>query len=208
LPSFTKETKITTAEAKKPVEYLSYCIVLEEQMFSLYNIVAKKMRSPELNNIIIALAYDSLKHLKTIEEQLKPVVKVPVDLNECEGTLVKAWTEIRNCLSGLSEIEFIRNEILPDFLKSLTNIEDTMSEIYSNFIKSKLVDNFAFAVSNLIPATKENVTFIMNFMIEDNLKHRAMLIEAVYFFNKNKCKDEINTAPVVRYRNPDAWITQ
>lgn len=206
MPSFTKETKITATEGKKPVEYLSYCIVLEEQMFSLYNIVAKKMCSPELSNIIVALAYDSLKHSKTMEELLKPAAKVSVDLNECEGTLVKAWNEIRNCLSGLSEIEFIRHEILPDFLKSLTNIEDTMSEIYSNFIKSKLVDNFAF--SNLVPATKENVTFIMNFMIEDNIKHRAMLIEAVYFFNKNKCKDEINTAPVVRYRNPDSWIIQ
>ncbi len=207
MPSLLKEQNLTVDEAKKPVEYLSYCVVLEEQMFSLYNNLVNKMRSPELSNIVVGLAYDCLKHAKIIEELLKPIPKIAVDLNECEGMQIKAWNEIRNCLSGLSEVNYIRQDILPDFLKSLTNVEDTMADIYASFLKSKLADDFTCVVSCVIPATKENLTFIMNSMIEDNLKHRAMLIEAVYFFNKNRCKNEAN-APVVRYQNPDSWIIQ
>lgn len=207
MSSFEKEQNLTVDEAKKPVEYLSYCVVLEEQMFTLYNMLVNKMRSPELSNIVVGLAYDCLKHAKIIEELLKPVPKIEVDLNECEGMQIKAWNEIRNCLSGLSEVKYIRQDILSDFLKSLTNVEDTMSDIYSSFLKSKLADDYTCVVSCIIPATKENLTFIMNSMIEDNLKHRAMLIEAAYFFNKNRCKNE-NTAPAVRYQNPDSWIIQ
>jgi hypothetical protein len=53
--------------------------------------------------------------------------------------------------------------------------------------------------------TRENLLFIMLALKEDNIKHRNMLIESLFFFNKNKLKNK-DLTPMVKFKNPDAWV--
>jgi len=164
------------------------------------------MSHPELSSIIVGIAYDNLKHSKIIQELFKPVTKL--DLSpKCDDDQVKVWKEIHSCLDQLSSIETISDEMLPDFIKGLTNLEDCMDEIYSYFLKSEMLKNFVDGFSSLMPITIDNLTFIINMMSEDNVRHRAMLIEVIYYFNKNILKNVESNAPIVKYQNPDAWIS-
>jgi len=196
-----------TAEVKKSTRYLTCCKMLEGEVFRLYNNVIRKMNRPELSIIVVALAQDSLKHSKIIQELFKPITKTDLELEQCHGDIVKVCQEINNCLDALSSVEFISDDMLPDFLKDLANLEDCVYEIYSFFLESEMLENFVRGASYLMPITTENLTFIINLMMEDNLRHRDMLIEDVYFFKKNKLKNTEAKAPVVKYQNPDSWIS-
>ena len=114
---------------------------------------------------------------------------------------------MHDCLGGLSVVEYISDDRIPDFLKSLASLENCIYEVYSFFVKSEMLKNFVKGISHFVPITMENLTYIINLMMEDNLKHRQMLLEDVYFFEENKLKNTQNRAPFVKYQNPDAWIS-
>ena len=201
------EDKKETAEVKKSARYLSGCQILEEEGYLLYSNVIKKMNHPELNSIIIALEQDNLKHSKIIHQLLMPTSITVLELKKCDGDIVKVWKKMHDCLGGLSVVEYISDDRIPDFLKSLASLENCIYEVYSFFVKSEMLKNFVKGISHFVPITMENLTYIINLMMEDNLKHRQMLLEDVYFFEENKLKNTQNRAPFVKYQNPDAWIS-
>lgn len=193
------------AEANKSIEYLSCCKILEEKAFLLYTNLSEKINHPELNSILVAITYESLKHSKVIEGWLHLIAKDNLS-PEFNGDLAKTWKEMSRCLDKLSSIELVDDETLTDFIKELLNLEDCMHDNYVHFLESKIAKNFVANFLSLNSITMDNLTFSLNMMIEDTVRRRAMLVEAIYFLNKNKLGNVANKAPFVKYKNPDAWI--
>jgi rubrerythrin len=195
-----------TTDIEETVKYLSSCSILENEAYLLYNIIVRKLEHPAISSITLALAHDCLKHSKVIQELYKPLTTVNTDLNRCKEDFRKIQKEIQKFSSEISTLNTISNDILPDLLKELANLEDCLYEIYSFFINSSMLKQLADGLSIFSIVTPENLAFIVETFREDNKRHREMLIESIYFYNKNQVINEENPAPFVKYQNPDRWV--
>ena len=192
------------------VKYLSCCRILESEAYFLYAKLTTKLDRPEISSITLAIAYDGLKHSKVIQELFKPITDINKNLsqylNQCNKDFREVWKEINKFSGDLSKIDTINDEALPDLLKGLANLEDCLYEIYTFFLDSRMLKQFADVLSGFSLVTPENLAFIIECLREDNHKHREMLIESSCFFNKSQLKNKEYPAPIVKYQNPDGWI--
>jgi rubrerythrin len=187
------------------VKYLMNCHNLESEVYLLYSTASKKLSRPELSCVLRALAQDSLKHAKVIEELFRPLVFISFENGKYDKNFNKLSSEIRKSTEYLNSTETIEDNEIPDLLKDLTKVEDTLLDYYCYFIDSEMLKVFANKLSTSTDMTRENLLFIMQAMKEDNIKHRNMLIESLFFFNKNKLKNK-DLTPMVKFKNPDAWV--
>jgi len=195
-----------TTKMEEAVKYLSCCRILESEAYSLYNIASKKIDRSEISSITLAIAHDCLKHSKVIQELFKPITGITTDFNQCNKDLKKVLKEIQKFSGELTTIDTISENMLPEFFKGLAELEDFLYEIYSFFLDSPMIKEFADGLSVFYMVAPENLTFIVKCLREDNQKHREMLIESLYFFNKSQMKKNENPAPFVKYQNPDRWV--
>lgn len=195
-----------TIKIEETVKYLSCCRILENETYSLYSIAAKKIDRPEISSITSAIAHDCLKHSKVIQELLKPITGISTDINQCNKDFRKVMKETQKLSGELSLLDTISEDMLPEFLKGLVALEDYLYEIYNFFVDSPMLKEFADGLSVYYRVTPENLTFIIECLKEDNQKHREMLIETLYFFNKSQMKNQENPPPFVKYQNPDRWV--
>lgn len=192
-------------EKSASVKYLLNCYNLENEAFSLYSYITKRLLRPEIKCMLLTLSQDCTKHTKIIEELLKPLLLSNFEETKYEKNFNEISTEIRDFNANILKIPVIDDEMTPQLLNNLIKIEDCLFEFYSNFVDSKLLRLFADQISTFIETVPENLSYIIESLREDNQKHRNMLIETLYIFNKDKSKNK-DTTPLVRFKNPDAWI--
>src|SRR5208283_787054 len=178
---------------------------IETEAFRLYEALAKKINPPE-SSFILCLAYDSLKNAKIIQGILDYI-----DLPETENNCKKNLTEIANNISKFTKRATKTNnlnyEISCEILKELTNIEDQLSEVYINYLKSPSIINIADEFSKLALSMRErNFKKIFETFIEQKQKHRETLIEIIYCFEAKEAERLRSMAPTFKYKNPDEWI--
>ena len=51
---------------QESVQYLRYCNIIENEAFSLYDALSRKVNQPD-SSFVLGLAYDSLKNAKVIQ---------------------------------------------------------------------------------------------------------------------------------------------
>ena len=187
-------------------KHLYGCLTLAEEINLLYFTATKKLPFP-LSIITTIIAYDNHKHAAVIKELLKPVLQTHLSLNELSMEFKKSICEISNLLNDINNKESIEHEDISNFLKSLTNIEDCHLNFYCDFIESKLIEDYTNAIPEASSLTIQNLKYILQTLKQDNLKHRDMLIESLYFHHKNEEKNKDYT-PIVRFQNPNAWVHQ
>ncbi len=176
---------------------------IEIEAFRLYEALAKKINPPE-SSFILCLAYDSLKCAKIIQGILDYI-----DLPETENNCKKNLTEIANNISKftkkLSKTNNLNYELSCEILKELTDLEDQLSEVYTNYLQSPAIKNIADEFSKLALNLSNFKKIIENF-IEQKQKHRETLIEIIYCFEAKEAERLRTMAPTFKYKNPDEWI--
>lgn len=190
---------------RESTKYLYGCVTLEQEVNLLYVMATKKLPYSQLRAITTALSFDSQKHAAVIKELLKPALNVDINPDELSKEFKKSSVEIGKLLNALTEEDDIDDEQISDLLKTLTNIEDLLHDLYAKFIESKLAEDYSNSLPEESGLTCENLKYILHVLKLDNLKHREMLIESLYFQSKNAQKNK-DTTPLVRYQNPDAWV--
>lgn len=185
------------------VKYLSCCRTLESEAFTFYKFLTSKIKHTGLRALTVAIAHDCLKHSLVIHELIKTIPAI--NANDMNQDFKKVYNELHTCTHQINKIEAINDEALPDFIKSIANLEDYFYQIYSTFIESELHEQFAFNASSFSAITSENLALIIENLEEDNQRHRDMLIQSLYYLNKKETPDKEITHPVVRYQNPDSW---
>jgi|WetSurMetagenome_2_1015567.scaffolds.fasta_scaffold93568_1 hypothetical protein len=188
----------------KVTKYLHGCQTIEKEVSLLYTTATKKLPSPQLSTITTAIAFDKQKHAAVIEELLKPLSYIALSPNELSAEFKSGVEETRKLRNAIAVHNDLNPEEIEKFLKNLTNLEDSLSDLYGNLIDSKLLEDYSKDVADEPVLSSENLKYILQAFKQDNLKHRDMLIESLYFYKKNLQKNIDNT-PKVRYNNPDSW---
>lgn len=185
-------------------KYLYGCLTLEKEANLLYITVTKKLTSPQLSIVTTALAIDNQKHAAIIQQLLNPV-HTYLGPEELPKQFKKNLGEISKLLNTLTIEDTIEDEEINELLKTLTNLEDCLHDSYDNFIESKLSNDYAKVLSGVSDITSENLEYTLKLLKQDELKHREMLIESLYFHSKYLQRNQ-DTTPIVKYQNPNAWI--
>ena len=184
--------------------YLKSCNSLETETFKLYETLSKKINQPE-SSLILGFAYDDLNVAKTIEAILDYF-----DLTEIENLSYKK--EIAELISGvtyfskrISKTNNVNYETTCELLRELSNLEDQLNLLYTNFVKSTLSKVLADEFSKLTVDSNNFKKIFENF-IEQKQKHKDAIIEIIYAFETKETDRLRNATPLVRYQNPDSWV--
>ncbi len=176
---------------------------IEVEAFRLYETLAKKINPPE-SSFILSLAYDSLKNAKILQGIIEYMDLPDTDMN-CKKNLTELASSITQFTKRLSKTNNLNYEISCEILKELTDMEDQLSEVYTNYAQSAAVkivaDEFSKLALNL-----SNFKKIFENFVEQKQKHRETLIEIIYCFEAKESERLRTQAPTFKYKNPDAWI--
>lgn len=195
-----------TPETKNAPKYLTQCLILENQAAQLYTLTTNKIHQQSLRTASLTIAYDCLKHAQTIKLLLNFPQTNNTELDQKNTEFKKILNEIKNTTNKLQTINTINEDEIPNYIKSLADLEDFFYTIYNNFLETELHQQYNY---NTDPrqVTAENLAYIIESFKDDNQRHREILIQSLYFFNKTQTKNiQVDTTPMVRYQNPEAWI--
>jgi hypothetical protein len=185
-------------------KYLYGCLTLEKEVYHLYITATKKLPTPLLTIITTAIAYDYQKHVTMIQELLKPLDS-SINPDDLPKEFKKSVNEIGKLIDVLANEDNIDFDEVRDLLKNLTALEDGFHNFYTNFVESKMIEDYSEALLEVSDLTIEYLSFILNAIMQENVEHREMLIEGLSFHSKNEQKNKDST-PAIRYQNPDAWV--
>jgi hypothetical protein len=189
---------------REVTKYLYGCLTTEKEISPLYITATTKLPCPQLSAITLSIAYDNQKHAAVLLELLKPLLHISISKNELSKEFKIGFCEISNLHNRLIMEKNMDYEEVDKLLKDLTNLEDYLNDLYTNFIDSKLIENYSNGFLDEPILTGENLVYILRTLKQDNLKHRSMLIDSFDFFKKTLPKNKDATAKF-RYQNPDAW---
>jgi hypothetical protein len=185
--------------------YLNCCSSLEIESFRLYQLLSRKMNNPE-SSFILGIAYDSLKSSKITQSILEAFSQTETVGKECDKSLSKLLEEIQAFTRSLLRVRNIDNELFIDILKELTNLEDLLGLVYSNFNQSTGPKLITDEMSKLVTTDISNFKKIFDSFVENKTEHRETITEIIYYFEGRETKKPKYVSPVVKYQNPDAWI--
>ncbi|MGA3060030.1 MAG: hypothetical protein ABSD92_06625 [Candidatus Bathyarchaeia archaeon] len=179
---------------------------VEIEAFRLYETLAKKINPPE-SCFILGIAYDSLKCAK-ITQGILDYIDLPETENiNCKKNLTEIANNISKFTKRLSKTNNLNYEISCEILKELTNLEDQLSQVYTNYLQSPSIINIADEFSKLA-LNLTNFKKIFETFTEQKQKHRETLIELIYCFEAKESERLRTMAPTFKYKNPDAWIRE
>jgi hypothetical protein len=193
---------------KKAARYLLCCCGLEEETFHLFQCVAVKMDHPELRSLVVNIAYDSVKHSKTIKELLKTVEKEEINIRNCRKTWSDLWKEIVEVSKQVSMMKSISDEEFLEIFKGLAELEGCLKEGYCFLLELKFPECLANELGKFVPVNLDDLNMIFDGIIEDKQRHIETLIEIGYCYAAEDSIRKKDSAPAVRYKNPDAWNEQ
>ena len=179
---------------------------IEIEAFRLYEALSKKINPPE-SSFILCLAYDSLKCAKIIQGILDYIDLPETENINCKKNLLEIANNISKFTKKLFKTNNLNYELSCEILKELTNLEDQLSEVYTNYLQSPSIINIADEFSKLALNLRErNFKKIFETFIEQKQKHRETLIEIIYCFEAKESERLTTMAPTFKYKNPDSWI--
>ena len=177
---------------------------IEIETFRLYEALSKKINPPE-SSFILGLAYDSLKCAKIIQGILDYIDLPETENMNCKKNLTETANNISQFTKRANKTNNLNYEISCEILKELTNMEDQLSEVYTNYLQSPAIKIIADEFSKLA-LNLNNFRKIFETFIEQKQKHRETLIEIIYCFEAKESERLRTMAPTFKYKNPDEWI--
>jgi rubrerythrin len=192
-------------KVEESANYIKCCSNIEAETFRLYETLAKKVNNPE-SSFILGFAYDSLKNAKTLQALLESY-----DLTQnmgCKKNLATLTNEIQTFTKIITKISNIDYESLIEIFKELINLEDILAHVYSEFVLTPALRILADELSNLVTVDFNNFKKVFENFSQEKEKHRETIIEIIYCFEAKEAEQHKRVQPVVKYQNPDAWITQ
>ena len=186
-------------------KYLYGCFTIEKEISDLYLAATKKLPCQQLSLITLSIAYDNQKHVAVLNEILKPLLQISISKNLLSEEFKVGFCEVSKLHNTLIMKGDMDSEDIDCLLNNLTNIEDYLYDLYANLIDFKLMQDYSTGFLDYSILNSENLFYILKTLKQDNLKHRRMLIDGLYFYKRNFIEYK-DTTPIVRYQNPEAWV--
>jgi hypothetical protein len=190
---------------QESVQYLRYCNIIENEAFSLYETLSKKINQPE-SSFVLGLAYDSLKNAKVIQGILDYFDLTELENKNVKKNLTELASETAMLSKKISKINNLDYLISCEMLRESINLEDLLSEVYTNYLQLSTTKNIAEELSKLFTVNLGNFKKVFEDFVEEKSRHRGTLIEIVYSLEAKETETHRQITPIVKYQNPDAWI--
>ena len=182
---------------------LLYCAsLLEEKTYQMYYELSQKIEHPIAQPLFLSIAQDSLKHSKLFREVSKGFMITHFKEKNCKKGFGKTWNYVIEA-AKLVKKKFFNSEELLELTKKLAIIEYSLGEEYSILVKFQTLKYMSQEISKSYGVDLDKVKGILDSIIEDEQKHRQILIEIRDLLTDQESKTDNN--PKVKYQNPDAW---
>ena len=194
---------MTTNDNPKTLAGFINCLsLLEHNTYLLYKDLVDKVEAPLVNSLLLQIAIDSQKHSILLKGVADSIAKSDVSLKDCEKKIGESWRIVETLLKNVKGRTKIPSGDFPKLAKKLTILESVLGEEYYIFIQLKTLEVMMKEINQLYNIDLGSVKKIFLNIIRDEETHRELLerIETLV-----KPENKLDTAPVVKYKNPDAW---
>ena len=192
-------------KVQESIQYLKQCNIVENDSFKLYETLSRKINQPE-SSYVLGLAYDSLKNAKIIIAILDFFDLEEIENNNTKKNLTELATETAMLLKKISKINNLDYLLSCEILKQLITLEDTMAEVYKNYLQTNAPKNLEEELSKSAAINFVKFKKIFEGFIKEKIRHRGTLVDIMYSLELKETEIHRKITPLVKYQNPDAWI--
>ena len=191
-------------DPKVLADFINCLGILENDTFLLYTALSNKIELPLVKSLLRAIAEDSLKHstlLKGVAESITEAKETPKD---CEKKTGEAWRLIANFTKEIAAKEKFSEEEMSQLWDKLAFFESILGEEYYVFVQMKTLDLMMKEINQIYNIDLGSLKSIFTRIINDEEHHREMLGTIKGILQRHS---EPSNTPVVKYQNPDSWIS-
>jgi rubrerythrin len=187
-------------------DFLHCASILEERAYLLYRSLADKVNLPLINSLMLHIAFDSRKHSVILKGISESMVKSKRQFKGCEKKLFfgGTWTIIERLAGEITRRERIPREHLASLIEKLMLLESTVGEEYYILVQLKTLQYMTREIREIYNVDLEDLKDILETIIRDEEIHRELLSKMKKILVGEE-KQTDDTAPAVKYKNPDSW---
>ncbi|MBN1358719.1 hypothetical protein JW988_08120 [Candidatus Bathyarchaeota archaeon] len=175
---------------------------LENNTYLLYKDLADKVEAPLVRSFLLQIAIDSQKHSIALKGVAESIAKPSDNIQECEKKIGETWRIVEILLKEVKGKKKIPSGDFPKLVEKLTVLESVMGEEYYMFVQLKTLEVMMKEINRIYNIDLASVKKIFLNIIRDEETHRELLEKTKKLVTP---ETELDTAPVVKYQNPDAW---
>ena len=178
--------------------------VFEHRTYLLYKNLADRVDLPFVKSLLLHIAYDSQKHSAILNGISQSIGGSRVKAKDCEKRLSISWRVIDDISYEIANEKEALVESQSSLTKKLSLLESAMGEEYSALVRIKTLQAMTGLIRENYNVDLEDLKDVFETIIRDEQTHLELLAKMKKFLEGQQAK-KVETAPVVRFENPDAW---
>ena len=176
---------------------------LEKQKSTLYNQLSEKIIILNFSDCFLKISHDTKKHSRNLDEIANKICISKIGDKESPKRLSTAYNPIEKATKKIKHKKILSKE---EILEIISILEDSLGEESYIVIQAKTFLAMAPQMCSLYGGVHlENFQKVFYDILADDEIHLDLFEVIKAIIDKRLHKNE-GTPPVVRYRNPDAWI--
>ncbi len=179
--------------------------MLEEKTFTFYKDLSEKVQHSLMKHLLLYIAYDSFKHSVIFRKIREEVKAARMKMLNCEKSLNVVWKVAAKMSEEIFELQSLNDEELRSIVGRLARYEASLSQTYHILAQLKTPKLMAKGKRKTRSTDMEYLKDILELIIMDEDGHREILVGIRDFLKPSEKVTIATNAPLVRYRNPDAW---
>lgn len=177
--------------------------IFEERTYLLYKSLADRVDLPFVKSLLLHIAYDSQKHSAILKGISQSIGGSRMKAKDCAKRLSTSWMVIDDISHEIAN-EKAPVDSLSSLAKKLSSLESTMGEEYFALVQMKTLQHMTGLIRESYNVDLEDLVDVFETMSRDEETHLELLAKMKKFVVGKQVK-KADTAPAVRYENPDAW---
>lgn len=196
---------MTQGNDPKALAEFIYCLsFLEDGISQLYRSLSSKIELPLVRSLLDSIAEDSLKHSTLLKGVGGSIAEVKEKPRDCQKKTDKVWKVITAFSKEIASKEKLSKEEISQLADRLSLFESTVGEEYYIFVQMKTLQLMMKEINRIYNVDLGSLKSIFTRIIGDEERHRETLQTIKVMITK---RPEPDNTPVVKYQNPDAWIS-
>ncbi len=164
--------------------------------------IADKVEVPLVKSFLLQIAIDSQKHSILLRGVAESIAQPKGKPKNCEKKIGESWRIIDTILKEINGKAKIPSGDFPHLAEKLTILESVMGEEYYMFVQLKTLELMMKEITQIYNIDLGSVKKLFLNIIRDEETHRELLERIRTLITP---KAETDSAPVVKYQNPDSW---
>jgi len=190
-------------DPKALADFINCLSILENDTFLLYKALSDKVELPLVKSLMRSIAEDSLKHSTLLKGVFKSIAKTNEKPKDCEKKTGEAWRLVAKFKEVAAKEKLSKIE-LSQLSEKLAFFESILGEEYYIFVQMKTLQLMMKEINQIYNIELTSLKSIFIHIINDEEHHREMLETIKGILERHH---KVDTNPIVKYQNPDAWIS-